>query len=701
MRRNTFFVLTIVAAACAPGPVLRAQSPTSQPTSQPADAPLGNSAGQLRIDQLLDVHLLRLQLGFEGSYDQRRVEFDSGDRPHRVYRQRNRAVRLEETLGLESSGALLGERVMLFDFAIDGGWSQESFDEDGPGYEQHSSPSGDLFNYDLTLDLFPRGKVSGTVYAQRQDSRVPRAFQPSLDRTLERYGAGLYFNDRALPMRLTFEHTWDELASRTLDELDDEQRGRDTLRYEATWQIDPHQALRFDYEYDDRRELYSGNATCFDTTRHYLTADHVLRFGPEHKSSWQTLARFQDETGDLARDMAEASTRLRLQVTDALATHFGAQFLRDSFQELRTETWRGEAGVHYQIADGLSASADFYGLQTQQDENADFSEWGSVATVDFSRENPWGRFSASVTYNHTTTDTRNGDRGGIVIGESVTLRDPLASFLAHTDVNLASILVTDANRTRTYLPVRDYMVLPMGRYVAIKRVATGQIADRATVMVSYTYRTLRDYELCRDRIDVRVQQVFKWGLTPYYAGSIQDEDVDQARYLGFQARNINRHRIGATLRRRSWSAGVEYEYHHDALDPYQAVHGNGDVIMWQTPQNQLDGRASASQFWFEGNQDVAKRDTFLLDCGLSYRHLLSRGIELNAEAMYRFEDDSIYGTTHGVDLSGRVEWRIGQFTLLFETEYDLLDLPGSRDDGFSVWLKLRRYIPVIAREKAR
>jgi hypothetical protein len=74
-----------------------------------------------------------------------------------------------------------------------------------------------------------------------------------------------------------------------------------------------------------------------------------------------------------------------------------------------------------------------------------------------------------------------------------------------------------------------------------------------------------------------------------------------------------------------------------------------------------------------------------------------RGLELNASAMYRFQHDSIFGDTNGVDLSAAVEWRIGQFSLRFEAEYDMLDLPGSLDHGVSFWLKLKREIPVIAR----
>ncbi len=712
MMRSFVVAGSLLGAACVLAVAAPADVPASQPsaaesgpsqaaTSRPVQADTGVTSKPAdqprRLESLLDFDQLSLDLGFEGAYDQHNTRFDITTPFRRRYRQSNRARRFEETVGLHASGTVVDERLLLFDFAGRWGLTQERFSETGPGPDLREDPHGDLLEYDLNFTLLPRGVVSANAYATRLDSRIPRAFQPSLDRTLEKYGAGLFVNHRIFPMRFTFEHVWDELTSRTRNLIDDEQRGRDTFRYEGTWQISDRHSLRLEYQYDDRREQYSGGDTRFDTTRNYLTLNHILRFGRDGRSSLETLARFQDETGDLARDTVEASTRLRLQHGGSLSTNYAAQFLRESFQELTTRTWRGEAGVTHQLGETLVSSLQLYGLRQSADENADFSESGGIANVSFSRDNPLGRFSANLSYNHVATDTDDGARRGIVIAESVTFRDPLPAYLAKNDIDLFSLVVTDVNRTRTYLPGRDYIAIPLGRYMALRRVPTGQIADRQTVLVSYTYRVSRDYDISRDRIDLRVQQDFKFGLTPYYAASVQDEDIDEPRYLRFRARNVNRHRVGATYRQKLWSAGLEYEFHDDTIDPYQAMHFNGDVVLWQNAQHQLDGKATLSRFWFDGSDGLAPRSTTLLDLGASYRYMLARGLEVNAGAMYRYEDDSLYGITRGVDLTGALEWKLGYFSLRFEAEYDVLDLPDSSDDGLAVWLKLKREIPLIAR----
>ncbi len=680
-----------------------AGTPAAGQDTQPAEAdsraaPTSQPAGEVRPPRsILEMRRLALELGFDLEFDRRDVDYDYRNPVPHSAKQINRARRLEETLGLNTAGSLFGEQFLLYDIAARYGLTQEWFSESRPGPDDDQGSDGTLLEYDVNLTFLPRGVISGNAYAQRLDSRVPRMFQPSLDRTYERYGGGLSVNNAKFPMRFTFEHTWDDLTSRTRELSDDEQRGTDMFRYEGTWQISPNHALRVDYEYNDRHELYSGSRTRYDTTRHYLNLNHVLRFGPDGKSAWETLARLQDEAGDLARDNAELSTRLRLQHTDSLASNYGVQYLRDSFQELTTETWRGEAGLAHQLGQWLTTSAQLYGLQQQQDYNADFCEWGGVLNSAFAQDNAWGRFSANATYNHTATETRHGDRGGIVIGESVTLRDPLPAYLAQTDVNVWSIVVTDAGRTRTYLPARDYVILRMGRYTALRRVVTGQITDRQTVLVSYTYRVYQDYSLRRDRFDFRLQQEFQFGLTPYYAGSFQNEDHNAVRYLAFRERDVNRQRVGATYRRRGWSVGLEYEYNDDALDPYQAMHSNGDVVLWQSARNQLDGRGTLSHFRFRGADELEAHNTTLLDLGCSYRYLLAPNLEANASAFYRYEDDSLNGITNGVDLSAAVDWRLGYFSLRFEAEYDMLDLPGSRDGDMSFWLKLKREIPIISK----
>jgi hypothetical protein len=679
--------------------------PALRPGTPPACEPRG-SEQRLQFDELL------FNLGFEALADRRKVRTPIYGYYSRDFQKKTTAASIQETVGGHASGWLIGERVLQFDLGACWGLSQNRFSEVSPLPDITNRPHGDVLEYDLNFKLFPHGTVTATAFASQLDSRMPRAFLPSLDRTAERYGADVVVNSATFPMRFSFEHLWQDLTSRTYELDDTQQLGDDHFEYEGTWQISERQSLRLEYRYYDYTERYSGTATQFNTSGNYLALNHTLRFGPDDRSSLETLARIQEESGDLAQDIGEVNSRLRLQHTDSLSTNYGFQYLRNAFHELETETWRGEAGMTHQLGETLTSTIQFYGLKQDANKNADFTEWNALGNLAFTKENCFGRFSANLTYNHTATDTSDNGRLGIVYGESVTFRDPLPAFLVQTDVDVTTLVVSDSTRARIYLPIRDFIVLKLGRYTALQRVPTGMIQDNQTVLVTYTYRVASNYDICRDRIDFRMQQEFKCGLTPYYAGSVQNEDITQAQFLSFEPRNINRHRIGATYRRPRWSIGGEYEYNDDAIQAYQAVHFNGDVVLLQRPQHQLDGKAVFSQFWFDNAYEFSQWNEYgpwaaaydrgrwksaLMDLGAAYRYLMVRDLELNASAMYRLEHDSIFGDTNGVDLSAAVEWRIGYFSLRFEADYDLLDVSGSSDHGASFWLKLRREIPVIAR----
>ncbi len=664
------------------------------------DAPARETTGP--PPKYFNLDELTFDLGFESQMQRRLVRTDAlaWNRPRLA--QRNKEYRFEETLGLTARGNILGERVLQYDAMVRWGLSQERFTEDATGrrFEDTRTPHGQVLEYDIRLNAFPAGKVSATAYASRLDDRIPIPFLPSQERTREKYGIGLFYNDPQLTMRLTFDHLFDRI---TTDQnwyyLNEEEQASDSLRYEATWQPSETHSLNLEYEYERESDQYSGTRTRFDTTRNYFGLTDVVLFGEDKRSRLDTILQIENERGDIPRDIYQFGPQLRLQHTDKLFTTYKAQYLKQDYFGLETETYRGDFGITHQYEELLTTSLGLYGLQQDSDENADVAEWGGLANFALAKENRLGVFTANLSYLHSQSETSSADRSGVVIDEAVTFRDPLPSYLAQRNVKRSSILVRDPNSLRIFREGIDYRVIFVREYMALQRIATGLIADRQTVLVSYAYELYRDFDVSRDRIDLRVQQDFTGGLTPYYSMSWQDERIDPQRQFGFEDRNINRHRVGLTYRRPRWSAGGEYEYNDDSIDPYEGMHLNADAILYQDEQHQLNTRGAASYLRFRGTDYLDKRYTVLVDLGLTHRFVLGPRLEANTSALYRFQHDSLFGDTNGVDLSTSVGYRIGLFTVLLEAEYDVLDLPTSTDDSITVWLKVRREIPVIGRPR--
>ena len=277
MRRICPVILFAAVCVCAASP-----SPAGESSS---DGSAADDAGEHSVPRFMSIDELTADIGFESELMKRTVRTDSLGPGRPRFAQTNKEYRFQETLGLTGRGSLIDERVLLYDAMIRGGLSQERYTEDGAGlfFDQARSPNGTIFEYDLRLQAFPRGKVSGTGYASQLDDRIPRPFLPSLDRTREKYGAGLFFNDPKLPMRLTFDHLYDDITSRTNYLQDDEEQAEDTLRYEATWQPTENHALTLEYEYESRSDKYSGTNTRFDTTRNYFSPNHRIQAGLDNR----------------------------------------------------------------------------------------------------------------------------------------------------------------------------------------------------------------------------------------------------------------------------------------------------------------------------------------------------------------------------------------------------------------------------------
>lgn len=693
-----------------------ASTPTPPTASQPADASADTAADADRVrairQQRFQLRELSAELGFDTHGEQRSVSSSyRGFFVGGMARQNDREWRFEESLGLHGEGSLFDDHILQYNASVRGGLRQSDFYEWGTGPNREGNPTGGLLEYDARVNLFPAGKLSGDLFASQALDRVPRAFQPSLDRTRERYGGGVYFNDQVLPMRLTYEDEYDQLDSRSHRRnwrQDDEDTRRQTLRYEATWNSSENHALNLSYEYGQNVEKYSGQGTRFDTFRNYLLLDDTLRFGLDNLSRLETIARLDEEAGDLGQDTMEFAPQLHLQHTRDLSTDYKFQYLRQNFDQLDAEQYRGDFDVTYRMADPLTLTGGFYALDRNSATTdrrfggaADTSEYGANANVAYSQDNKLGHLSASLGDSYNSTEVSDGRRFGLVIGESLTFRDPLSSWLAQRDVQLASVVVTDVTRTRVYLPLRDYVAVRIGAYTALRRVPTGRITDRQTVLVSYSYRVFNDYALKRNRTDFRLQQDFKFGLAAYYALSYQDEDLDRRRYLTWPSRDVNRHRFGLTYKHNDWSVGAEYEINDDDIDPYHAFYLNGDATLMHDAIQTLGINGSLGRFYFTGADYLEAHQTTLADVGLTHRLMLMQNLENNATLRYRYETDSINGVTHGVDLRSGLSYQIGEVALSFELEYEMLDLPHSSDGSLAAWFKLRRGIPIISDRQER
>src|SRR6185295_9816672 len=130
-----------------------------------------------------------------------------------------------------------------------------------------------------------------------------------------------------------------------------------------TWQATDSHSLHLEYDYQDTSDQYSGTHNRYDTQRSLLSLDDSLQFGDQKKNRLDSLLRLDDEQGELAQDTFELSSNLHLQHTDNLFTTYRAQYLKENYYQIESDTWRGDVGVTHLFKDLLTTTMNIYGLE--------------------------------------------------------------------------------------------------------------------------------------------------------------------------------------------------------------------------------------------------------------------------------------------------------------------------------------------------
>lgn len=624
-------------------------------------------------------------LEIEAQLEQFRVR--SKDGSGRVNaRQVNRSSLVQELIGLSFSGDVVHPYFIDFSGSLAVGYTESRFREQTLTFTDSDRASGFLSEFDVRADLFKTKPISGTVFGRRLDDRVGRLFLPSLREVRWSYGTSWSYRHPVFPMELSFEHV-DTQRSGNRDKIDDERIIEDRLRLGGDWRISDHQTLSYSYEHGRDRFSYQGSDFSFDTRRDQFVLDYDLEFGRDHQHRFSALLRYQDERGDLARDLFEFRPELEWQHTPDLSTRYSYDFRREELGGLQVDLHRVDFQVRHQFLKNLTTVFDAFGLTERTDDDVETTQGGASIDWQYTRSNPYGQLTAELGLAGDSERTR-GDNGlRLVSNESGTFRDPLPLYLTRPNAVPVSVIVTDRTGRIVYAAGTDYTMIQAGDRLALYRVASGRITNGQVVLIDYRHRTPSKGRIDTVRVDFGIRQAFSWGLTPYYRFNYRHQEVDVSRGFAFIADRTDHHRLGFTFTRPMWSLSGEYEIFDDAIEPYDAFHLGGTVVPVRTDRQAIDIRLDFSQYFFDGGFDDRDVSEFNLSARHEYR--FNDRWSNTLVSTWRWEDDSVRGTTNGLDIESVLAYRRGNLSIEFSLEYDLLRIAGSREDSVGAWLALR------------
>lgn len=664
-----------------------ASEDTAEAASQPADAAAlddGLVAPPAKADPFR-MDISNLYIGLETEFEHRRVKSQIADRRDTLHE--NHDLRFLETTGFTLSGHAYDPGLLEYRAALEFGLLQDRYRETIDGYNNSENDTGFLTEYDVSVDAFKSKPISLNVYARQSEDRVPRRFLPSLRERRTETGVAALAVLGPTTTEIGFSLRDVERHGNRLDE-DDEDLEASRYYIDHTWQIADGHKLRLFYDHEHDETSYQGSQYQFHTQRDEFRAEHEYAFGPEKKHRIDTYVRYNAEQGDLARDEFELVPRLTLQHTDKFRTVHRYGFYKFEQDAIEISQHKIDSQALWTPTDRWRISVDGFALQENIDNDIDSNQFGGNVDVYYHQPTSLGELAANVGFGYDQLRTA-GDAGyRVVRSEAHQMGGSRPIFLRERGVIAATVIAYSADHTRLYVPGVDYIITILAGRATVARTLTGRIADGEVVYFDYRYSLPSHGNVETYRSDFLIEHRFNFGLTPYYALEARCQQVESSLATPWERDNQNRHRLGARFEKPRWQVGAEYEIFDDSVEPYDAFHLTGRANVLQSPAHSLDFSGELSKYLFEGGAD--DRRVWWYEMDLTDRSRITDYLWFKAATAYHWEDDSIDGETNGVDLECGLEYRRGYLTVEVVAEYDLLSVLRGREDGFGIFLNVKR-----------
>ena len=358
----------------------------------------------------------------------------------------------------------------------------------------------------------------------------------------------------------------------------------------------------------------------------------------------------------------------------------------------RTETWmqsqRFNAGTQYRFKNGLAIGGSGR-FSSDEDPAFQRDRTGGQLDAGYAIDLPFGGLGMSASAGLDRTDQEAQSDTAQVFDEPHELVGVTPVRLNRDFVVVDTVVVTNAAQTQTFIEDLDYRLVTIGSTTTIERIATGNIIDGETVLVSYEYETggTAEYDTLLQSLSANLGIL---GIANVYA-RLSDTRNDLRSGLPTTPFNdVTRFEVGGRAEfpiTSGWSIGGEYRYTNQDEDIAPFVGQHYEVFVQSA--NYWNSMARLGVVTDEVDYEFSIEDIDRVQYVVTVSSKLPGATRLS----YRFvssKDDG--GTIIRKDLrhSLQFDWRFRLVTFSLRAERADLSQGESRRDQTRVAAELRR-----------
>lgn len=479
-----------------------------------ATAGLAVAGGRGAPVRLLGIREFNFDVELRYEQEQERHESKAGGPPS-GYREKS----FHEIFNFAWRGYIYHPRFLDFSAAF-------GFDVEQTGVDVESVSEGGTRRYNLVSPLY---KVSGTFLGEhpvsvsfalsRQRAAYTAGFGELTETESESQQVRVRRRSAVLPAEAFFSRRIRHEDQRAFGEQRDEATTKFGFSLEHYLERSTSQ-MRYEWT-DETEEIEQvfGNVvshSLFERQVHDLDLRNRLSLGEKGQSSLNSAVTFRDEAGIYPSTRLLLNEILHLRHSPSLSTDYALRYSNDKVGDQTTSVVGGRAGLTHQLYESLTTRAQLYGSRESFDGGGRDIRGGSLDLA-YRKRVPHGLLFINLGFGHELTDETGRVSIRNVADEPQELNDAVIVFLDNFDVIESTIFVTNATGSVTYFRDIDYRVVPRGRLIELRRIPGGDIANRETVLVDYTYQMGAPINFSTDRFRWRVQ-LDLFDLISLYAG---------------------------------------------------------------------------------------------------------------------------------------------------------------------------------------
>ncbi len=574
---------------------------------------LGPHSAFAKIDYLVERPVIKLSLEYQKK-DETRSAPDIG-------LSSEQTDTFWQRLELESRGWLYHPDLLLFSFGLEPQWKQQDTAASDAFFR---SDNDNFLGYFFDAHLLRQKSHSFKLFLRQSRNEFNSTLSPDNVSETDIARTVWIIKNKLFPTTVTVEKN-----DTTFDDFFSSRDDSNIFRIESKYVSDKHQLNLLSEYVDQLREI---DVQLIDSKRSLLNMNSHYMFSDSTRLT-STIFNLDSQSDVSDSSSFLWSERLMLQHRPKLRSEYNARFDSRKNNNFHSDTQFLSGALEHQLYENLTTRIDLYTSKDDFD-NGEIDVSEADLDLRYRRKIPVGMLAITGGYAYRVEDNNIDATSSQILNESHVLVGTAQEFLAKSNIDVSSVIVTDITKTTIYVQGIDYFLGVVGESVVIERGLFGGISDGETVLVDYVFATQSpfksDRRSARFGINLDLWQILQ---LHYNFSRVKEDLISGIRPSDLADDRIQR--VGASLRWRWSTTTAEYERRETIRTP-------------------LTRRQIQQAFVFR----------------------MSRAMSFGASASYSETDFKDTGSdTQAVGIAGNLRWDMGRWGR-FEVEAFSRDIDG-------------------------